>query len=206
MRSLLRGDIAVAKTGPEQAGAFTASDLAGIQALLDEGAIDGYTIRGSPSDFADFTKFKTSVVGRTDINAVFSIFTPVFFERNVFPYYGEVSANGRDLWELMQADFDVVVTRNLANRHNIDVGDGLKLSDIDQPLYPATGSPGWLPTAMSDDDGFSNAPSPDSVRRASEPPPTENRLKRREMLAKCSLGLHGKARSRQDSCLSNTQA
>lgn len=92
VRTLLWGDIAITKSGADQGGSFTEGELAGIQALLDEDLIEGYTVRGSPSDFTDFSKFKTSVVGRTDKDALFSFYIPVFFERDVFPYYG-ITAN-----------------------------------------------------------------------------------------------------------------
>ena len=48
----------------------------------------------------------------------------------MYPYYAEVRSNGKGLWELIQDDFDVAVTRNLANRHNINLNDQLKLGDI----------------------------------------------------------------------------
>ena len=62
VRTLLGGDIAVTKSGNEEAGACTEGELAGIQARLDEGVIDGYTVRGNPSDLADFAKFETSIL------------------------------------------------------------------------------------------------------------------------------------------------
>ena len=93
-----------------------------------------HAVHRCPSVDSGLAKLNTSVVGRAEKDAVISFFTPVFFERDVFPYYGDVSADGRDLWELVQGDYDVLVTRNLANRHDIDVGNGLKLSGIDRPF------------------------------------------------------------------------
>jgi putative ABC transport system permease protein len=135
VRSFLRGDVSAGKGEPQEGGgAFTASELAQVQALVDEGLIDGFTTRGTPSSFADYTKFKTSILGRSDKDATLSLFTPVFFERDVFPYYGVVQADGQGLWDMIQDDFDVVVTSTLANRHDINVSDQLKLSGIDQPF------------------------------------------------------------------------
>ena len=136
VRTFIRGDVGAAKGEPEeQPNPFTDSELAEVQALVDEGLIGGFTTRGMPSTFGDYTKFKASVVGRTDKDATLNLFTPVFFERDVFPYYGVVrDKDGRDLWEMLQDDFDVAVTRNLANRHDINVSDSLKLSGIDQPF------------------------------------------------------------------------
>lgn len=133
VRTLLRGDLAVSKEGGETSSGFTSEELAAIQALEDEGVIDGFTVRGTPgSDFADFAKFKLTVVGRTDSDAVTAFYAPTFLEYDVFPYYGEVSSGGQGLWDLIKDEFDVVVTSNLANRHNIDVDDQLKLSGVDE--------------------------------------------------------------------------
>ena len=135
VRAFIRGDLAAEKRQQGQPGAFTDGEVAQVQVMLDEGLIDGFTTLGTPSTFADYTKFKTTILGRTDKDATLTLFTPTFFERNVFPYYGVVQdKDGRDLWEMIQDDFDVVVTRNLANRHDINVSDNLKLSGIDQPF------------------------------------------------------------------------
>lgn len=135
VRSFIRGDVAAVKGQQEQPGAFSDGEVAQVQAMLDEGLIDGFTTRGTPSTFAGYTQFKTSILGRTDKDATLTLFTPIFFERNVFPYYGVVQdKDGVGLWEMIQDDFDVVVTRNLANRHGINVSDNLKLSGIDQPF------------------------------------------------------------------------
>ena len=132
VRTLLLGDLAVSKPGFDQSAAFESQELDEIRALQDEGLIDGFTVLATPSDFADFAKFKLTVAGRTDSDAVTAFYAPLFLEKDVFPYYGEVRSQGRGLWELIQDDFDVVVTRNLANRHDIDVGDKLKLSGVDE--------------------------------------------------------------------------
>ncbi|MQG77022.1 MAG: FtsX-like permease family protein, partial [SAR202 cluster bacterium] len=136
VRTFIRGDVGAVKGEPEeQPSPFTDGELAMVQALVDEGLIEGFTTRGTPSTFGDYTKFKASVVGRTDKDATLNLFSPVFFERGVFPYYGVVQdKDGRDLWEMLQDDFDVAITRNLANRHDINVSDSLKLSGIDQPF------------------------------------------------------------------------
>ncbi|MCH8815988.1 MAG: ABC transporter permease, partial [Chloroflexi bacterium] len=130
VRTLLRGDLAVTKN--RASPGFTTGELAAVQALEDEGLIDGFTVLGTTSDFADFAKFKLTVVGRTDKDAVTAFYSPLFLEYNVFPYYGEVSSGGQGLWELIQDEFDVVLTSNLANRHDINVDDQLKLSGVDE--------------------------------------------------------------------------
>ena len=133
VRTLLRGDLAVSKEGGEASSGFTSEDLAAVRALEDEGLFESFTVRGTPgSDFADFAKFKLTVVGRTDNDAVTAFYAPTFLEHDVFPYYGEVRSKGQGLWELIQDEFDVVLTSNLANRHNINVDDQLKLSGVDQ--------------------------------------------------------------------------
>jgi ABC-type antimicrobial peptide transport system permease subunit len=129
VRTLLRGDLAVTKTS-EQGSSFERTELEGVEQLEEEGLIDGFTTAGSPSDFADFVEFTLSVAGRTDNDAIFDFWSPLFLEKDVYPYYGEVEAEGKDLWELIEGDFDVVITQNLANRHDISVNDQLKLDDV----------------------------------------------------------------------------
>ncbi len=136
VRTLLRGDVAVRKAGASEVSvregvSFNREELEAVQALEDEGLIEDFTVRGTAFDL-DFAKFKLTVVGRTDSDAVMAFYAPLFLEKDVFPYYGEVRSQGRGLWELIQDEFDVVVTRNLANRHGIDVDDQLKLSGVDQ--------------------------------------------------------------------------
>jgi ABC-type antimicrobial peptide transport system permease subunit len=128
VRALLRGDLAVTKTGAP----FESQELEAVEALRDDALIDGFTVGGTVSDFTEFAKFKLSVVGRTDKDAVLSFYDPLFLERDVYPYYGEVRSGGQGLWDLIQDEFDVVVTRNLANRHDINVNDQLKLGDVEQ--------------------------------------------------------------------------
>ena len=106
VRTLLRGDLAVSK-GSEAGGGFARGEIAAVQALEDEGLIEGFTVRGTPSDFVDFTKFKLTVVGRTDKDAVTAFYAPTFLELDVFPYYGEVSSKGQGLWDMIQDEFDV---------------------------------------------------------------------------------------------------
>lgn len=132
VRTLLRGDLAASKTGVDRSTGFESQELDQVRALEEEGLIEGFTVRGTPSDFTDFTKFKLTVVGRTDSDAVTAFYTATFLEQDVFPYYGEVTSKGQGLWDMIQEEFDVVVTRNLANRNDIDVGDQLKLSGVDQ--------------------------------------------------------------------------
>ena len=132
VRTLLLGDIAVSKPGLVERASFKSHELDQVRALQEEGLIDGFTVRGTASDFADFTKFKLTVVGRTDSDAVVVFYAPVFLEKDVFPYYGEVSSKGQGLWELIQDEFDVVLTSNLANRHDIDVDNRLRLSGVDE--------------------------------------------------------------------------
>jgi hypothetical protein len=139
VRTLLYGDLAVAKDGIEGSTGFTNEEVAAVQSLEDEGLIDGFTVLGTPgSDFADFAKFKLSVVGRTDSDAVTAFYSPTFLEYNVFPYYGDVSSKNQELWELIRDDFDVVLTSNLANRHNIDV-DSRPQGPGQQYLHPCAG-------------------------------------------------------------------
>jgi ABC-type antimicrobial peptide transport system permease subunit len=129
VRTLLRGDLTVTRTS-EQGSSFERTELTAVEQLEEEGLIDGFTTAGSPSDFADFFKFTLSVAGRTDNDAIFDFWSPLFLEKDVYPYYGEVRSGGKGLWELIEDDFDVVVTRNLANRHDINVNDQLKLGDV----------------------------------------------------------------------------
>lgn len=132
VRTLLRGDLAVTKEGGDTSSGFTNEELTAVQALEDEGLFDSFTVLGTPgSDFADFTKFKLTVVGRTDSDAVTAFYSPIFLEHDVFPYYGEVNSKGQGLWDMIQGEFDVVLTSNLANRQNINVDDQLKLSGVD---------------------------------------------------------------------------
>ena len=132
VRALLLGDIAVSKSGLVENAGFESQELEEVRALQDEGLVDGFTVRGTTSDFADFAKFKLTVTGRSDSDAIVAFYSPLFLEQDVFPYYGEVGSEGRGLWELIQDEFDIAVTRNLANRHDIDVGDELKLSGVDE--------------------------------------------------------------------------
>ena len=130
VRTLLRGDLTVTKTSVE-GSSFERTEVEAVEQLEEEGLIDGFTTAGTPSDFADFFKFTLSVAGRTDNDAIFNFWSPLFLEKDVYPYYGEVQAGGKDLWELIEDDFDVVITRNLANRQDVNLNDQLKLGDLD---------------------------------------------------------------------------
>ncbi len=83
VRTLLLGDLAVSKSGFDQSAAFDERELEAVSALQDEGLIDGFTVQGTPSDFADFAKFKLTVQGRTDSDAIVTFYTPSFLEQAV---------------------------------------------------------------------------------------------------------------------------
>ncbi len=136
VREVLRGDLVSEGLGGDRG-------VASVQALQDEGLIDGFTTSLSiHEDTRDFlAHFKAVLQGRTDKNAVVNQYMPIFLEKDVYPYYGRVRADkpaGRDLWYLVQDPYDVVVTSTVANRHNINVDDQFKLGQI-QELFTVRG-------------------------------------------------------------------
>ncbi len=144
VRELLRGDVVTEGVPPLGLGGGEGESFwATIQELQDEGLIDGFTrrtfIREDSRSF--LANFKVVVQGRTDKDAVVNFYNPIFLETDVYPYYGRVQSEkpaGRDLGDLVQDPYDVVVTSTLANRHDINVDDEIKLGDI-QDLFTVRG-------------------------------------------------------------------
>jgi len=137
-----RGDVAV---GPAQRIWFTADQMAAFEQLVADGQATDWTYRYYQDGFS------VSVMRAEGIEPV--LFLSVFLvEPDVYPFYGQVLAlKPRNvlLAELLTGPGDVVISKNLADRGKITVGDQLRIDrDSSQTLYTVrgivpTGSAAW---------------------------------------------------------------
>ena len=137
-----RGDVAV---GPAQRNWFTADQMAAFEQLVADGQATDWTYRY----FRD--GLTLSVVQAESIETL--RFLSVFLvEPDVYPFYGQVLAldpRHAPLAELLTGPGDVVISKNLADRGKITVGDQLRIDrDSSQTLYTVrgivpTGSAAW---------------------------------------------------------------
>jgi putative ABC transport system permease protein len=148
-----RGDVTV---GPAQRIWFTADQMAAFEQLVADGQATDWTYRC----FRD--GFSVSVV-RPESIETFRFLSVFLVEPDVYPFYGQVLALDpchAPLAELLTDPGDVAISKNLADRGKITVGDQLRIDrGSSQTLYTvrgivSTGSAAWTRNSGPLMDGF----------------------------------------------------
>jgi len=148
-----RGDVAV---GPARRIWFTADQMAAFERLAADGQATDWTYRY-------FLDGLSVSVMRAESIETFRFLSAFLIEPDVYPFYGQVQALDPPdvpLAELLTGPGDVVISKNLADRGKITVGDQLRIDrGSSQILYTVrgivpTGSAAWTRNLGPLTDGF----------------------------------------------------